>query len=775
MSKIIKTLLASSSALLLLACSVGGGGEATSEPSSDSLSENGSEGASSSASSEESSRWSEDQKMLLENYAGEVLPCPAGFQGEITFDVAYDEASDSAYLQILCAAKTFSIASYYETLEKSGWEAIRDYTGGAAQSDSKGNVYYELTKIDGGFGYDITYFHYASEDESYDVVQCYNDFDTELDARASWTEEEKAKFASATTEVPPFLKLGKRNAVVSDGASKAYCFDMLAKDLSKENAEILRSNGYELDEETSESHGSYVLLKTLGDGSTIYASTYYYSGNYVTFSYGPKIYESSSWLSELTSEFEKKTGYSIPRFQASKYYGYVKDGITTLYCYTDDFYIDTSYEAALLKSGIIYDNTQKFYADWAETYYVRPFTYFDGDGNTVFGVDFASITTPYDTIESGWPSEKISKFLADNSISGVVPEFDFSSLSPYLTCHSSVTNYQEAYEEALSEIQADPSSYGLDPSEEGQIEAKARSLAKESTVYTIRIYDPEVRIDDTCTEFKVNDAFFALCKKAGMTRVPSSVYDIAMEDAEGGLTIGIDLNHQEVTIISITYGSKQTHEPVFRFDEESVILTPGSVYSLRYTCEGYPYEVAFASDSEKVQVDSKGRATVAFDAPVGLRATITASMDIPGEGKKTISCQIVVAANYTDETAIKAVAGAYNGRFSLSEDDTSAATPKQTTISDAEEGTVTSYWSFCAYPSLSSLAEAKALVTESLIPEGFASSGGWEEGQYEDGTANQTILYSIQTADFDTITILFALSLDPLDQSIQLKVVAALS
>ena len=756
--------------LLLVSCAP------SSENSSSSLipdSSSESENSSSEATSEDYSSWTEDQKMLLKNYADDVLPYPSGFKGEVTFDVAYDEASDSTYLQILCEAEEFGIASYYESLVKDGWSAIKDYNGNAEQSDSKGNAYYELTKIDGDFGYVITYFHYVGDEISYDVIQCYNDFDTELDARTSWTEEEKAKFKSATTDVPPFMKLGERNAVVSDGSSYAYCLDMLAKDLSEENAEILMANGYTLDEETSKSHGNYVLVKTLEDGSTIYASTYYYSGNYVTFSYGPKIYESSSWLSELTSEFETKTGYSIPHFEANKYYGYVKDGVTTIYCYTENFYIDTQYETALLKSGIIYDNTQNFYADWAETYYVEPFSYFDSDGNTVFGVNFAYIDTPYDTIENGWPSEKINKFLEDNSISGTVPEFDFTSLSPYATCHTSVSNYADAYAKAYAEVKASPSSYFIEDTEEAIVE-KATSIAKTNTTYTIRIYDPEIRIDDMYTEFKVNDAIFDLCKKAGMSRVDSNLYDIAMEDENGLITIGIDLNHQEVTIINITYGSSQSHEPVFRFDEESVTLTPGSIYSLRYTCEGYPYDVTFSSDNDKVKVDSKGRVTVDDDAEDGTTATITASMEIPDEGTKSITCKIVIAKNYTDETAIKAVASLYNDYYSYGAEDSNAANPKQTTESDADEGTTTSYWSFYAYPSFSTLSEAKSFVMDHLIPSGFLATGDWEKGTYDDGTSNCSIAYSMSDSDYNKITLVFVLSFDQIDGSLILKVISAM-
>ncbi len=764
-------LLTLSLPLLLISCAPASEDSASvslssSEPSASSSTE---------STSEDYSKWTEDQKILMKNYADGVLPYPSGFKGEVTFDVATDEASDSVFLQILCKAEEFGIASYYESLVKDGWSVIRDYNGNPEQSDSKGNVYYELTKIDGEFGYVITYFHYVGESTSYDVIQCYNDFDTELDSRTSWTEEEKAKFKAATTEVPPFMKLGERNAVVSDGSSYAYCLDMLAKDLSKENAEILMNNGYVLDEETSKSHGNYVLVKTFEDGSTIYASTYYYSGNYVTFSYGPKIYESSSWLSELTSEFEAKTGYSVPHFEANKYYGYVKDGITTIYCYTENFYIETQYEKALLQSGIIYDNTQNFYADWAETYYVEPFSYFDNDGNTVFGINFASIDSPYDTIETGWPKDKINKFLEDNSISGKVPEFDFSSLSPYATCHTSVSNYEEAYAEAYAAVKANPSSYYVDPDDEEAIVEKAKSLAKANTAYTIRIYDPEVRIDDMYTEFKVNDAFFDLCKKAGMTRVESSVYDIAMEDENGLITIGIDLNHQEVTIINITYGSSQSHDPVFRFDEESVTLTPGSIYSLRYTCEGYPYDVTFSSDNSKVSVDSKGRVTIAEDAEDGTVAIITASMEIPNEGTKSITCKILVAKNYTDETAIKAVASLYNDYYSFGADDAQAAKPTQTIDSDVDEGTVTSYWSFFAYPSFKTISDAKSFVMDHLIPSGFLATEDWPQGSFEDGTTNYSIAYSMSDSDYNGITLVFVLFYDPIDGSLILKVVSAMN
>ena len=764
-------LLALALPLLLASC-----GPASENSSSASASSSESADSSSAPnSSEDYSKWTDEQKLLMKNYADDVLPYPSGFHGEVTFEVTHDEASDSVFLQILCQADEFGIASYYESLVKDGWSLIRDYNGKAEQSDSKGNAYYELTKIAGDFGYVITYFHYATQDNSYDVIQCYNDFDTKLDGRTSWTEEEEAKFKAAITDVPPFMKLGERNAVMSDGSSYAYCLDMLAKDLSKENAEILIGNGYALDEETSKSHGNYVLVKTFEDGSTIYASTYYYSGNYVTFSYGPKVYESSSWLSELTSEFETKTGYSIPHFDANKYYGYVKDGVTTIYCYTDNFYIDTQYERALLESGIIYDNSQKFYADWAETYYVEPFSYFDGDGNTIYGIRFAYIDSPYDTIETGWPKEKISKFLEDNSISGEVPEFDFSSLSPYLTCHTSVSNYEEAYAEAYAKVKASPSSYSIDSDDEEAIVSKAKSLAKANTAYTIRIYDPEVRIDETYTEFKVNEAFFELCKKAGMTRVKSDVYDIAMEDAGGLITIGIDLNHQEVTIINITYGSNQSHDPVFRFDEESVTLTPGSTYSLRYTCEGYPYDVAFSSDNDKVTVDSKGRVTIADDAEEGISATITASMEIPDEGTKSITCKIVVAKNYTDQTAIQAVASLYNDYYSYGAGDAQAAKPKQTIESDVDEGTVISYWSFYAYPSFATLSDAKSFVEDKLIPPGFLATADWVKGAFEDGTANYSIAYSMSDSNYNKITLVFTLSYDQIDGSLALKVVSAMN
>ncbi len=757
---------------LLISCGDDKGDPSSSTPS-DSISD--SENPSTEDSSEDYSKWSEDQKMLLENYAGAILPYPSGFANEVSFEVITDEASASTYLQILAKSEKFSIASYYESLLKSEWSLIRDYNGKAEQSDAKGNAYYELVKIDDGFGYLLTYFHYEGEKESYDVIQCYNDFDTELDNRTSWTEEEQEKYRSALTEVPPFMKLGERNAVVSDGTSRVYCLDMLSKDLSKENAAILVENGYVLDTETSASHGNFVLVKTFEDGSTIYASTYYYSGNYVTFSYGPKIYESSSWLSELTASFEEKTGYQIPQFEANKYYGYVKDGVTRIYCYTDNFYIDTQYERALLQSGIIYDNTQGFYADWAETYYLKPFTYFDADGNTVFGVDFSLLEAPYDTIENSWPSDKIQEFLKENSISGSVPEFDFSSLSPHSTCHTSVTNYSTAYEEAYAKVKASPSSYGLKEDDEDGIKEAAEQIARQNTVYTIRIYDPEVRIDETKTEFKVNEAFFALCKKEGMSRVSSNLYDIAMEDEEGRIAIGIDLNHQEVTIISITYGSNQSHDPIFRFDEESLTLNPGSVYKLRYTCEGYPYEVKFSSSNSKVKVDSEGMVTVDTDAEPGSEATITASMEIPSEGTLSITCKILIAENYTDESAIKAVAKKYNDHFSLSEGNVKYASPEHVSESDVEEGTVISYWNFDISTSLASIAEAQGFIETSLIPAGFLATGKWEEGQFEDGTANQTILYSTQNANFDTITLFYSLYLDSSDNSVHLKVISTIS
>ncbi len=126
-------LLVLSLPLLLISCAPASEDSASvslssSEPSASSSTE---------STSEDYSKWTEDQKILMKNYADGVLPYPSGFKGEVTFDVATDEASDSVFLQIFCKAEEFGIASYYESLVKDGWSVIRDYNGNPEQSDSK--------------------------------------------------------------------------------------------------------------------------------------------------------------------------------------------------------------------------------------------------------------------------------------------------------------------------------------------------------------------------------------------------------------------------------------------------------------------------------------------------------------------------------------------------------------------------------------------------------------------------------------------------------------
>ena len=64
-----------------------------------------------------------------------------------------------------------------------------------------------------------------------------------------------------------------------------YAYDTLAKDLSKENAEILKNDGYVLNEALSKDKGSYVLEKKVSDSETIIASLFYSGGNIATFAY----------------------------------------------------------------------------------------------------------------------------------------------------------------------------------------------------------------------------------------------------------------------------------------------------------------------------------------------------------------------------------------------------------------------------------------------------------------------------------------------------------
>ena len=764
MKSVNKLLILSSSALLLTSCNPvapDGDSKVSSETSSNQ------DSSASESESEDRGEWTSEQEETIFSYCGEVLPFPLGFDYDVTAEIVVDD-NNVPFLQITNSTAGFAIADYYKDLEKEGWSAIRDYNGNIEQATSTSEQTYELTKISDGVGYDLTYYFYSEgdtlDDAKYNVIQVYNSFDYQLDGKTSWTEEEKSFFYASLLDVPPLLKLGSANRVGSSGNDYVYCYDVLAQDLTKENVKILQEGGYALDEGMSKSRGSYILKKEVEGGASIFASLYFQSGNIITFTYEAKKEVSASWPKEFVSSFETKTGFTIPEFKADVYYTYKKGDVYTLYGTSSDTSIPGSFDIAMDNTSAVYDMEKNWYTDWAETFYIQTKTGYI-NSQFAFSISFALISS-YDEIVEGWPNSEISSFLSSSGISVSCPVLDFTPYSDYSTCRVSSQGYADMYAKCLAIVKGDPANYvgKKDPAEE-EIEACARKLAKERTWMKIKVHDPLVKEGDS-TAFKANEYLINALKKAGWAKVDSEE-GAGYEDPTGSLLIVVSLS-KDVSVVKLTYGSGKTHTPIFSFDEANVELTAGSSYYLQYTIDMLPYEVSFSSDNEKVTVSKDGLVKVASDAYPGTVATITASIDIPNEGKKTITCTITILGKYTAKGAIEEVASKYNAHYSLSSTDEGAA--KVVTNGDD----FVYYTINAALTDISTIKDAKSFVKSTLVPDGF-TGGEWNEGQLPDeqgGYATNAITYTLYDRDtYTTINLIFAIYKDS-EGTLNIKVTA---
>ena len=765
MNNVKKLLILSSSALLLMGCNPASpNGESQSSSSEISSSQE----ESSVSESEDRGEWTNEQAETIFSYCGEVLPFPLGFDYDITVEIVVDD-NNVPFLQIANTTADFTIGDYYKDLEKAGWSGIRDYNGNIEQSTSTSDQSYELTKISDCVGYDLTYYFYSEgdtfDDPKYNVIQVYNAFDYQLDSKTSWTDEEKGVFYAALLDVPPLLKLGSANRIGSSGNDYVYCYDVLAQDLTKENVKILQDDGYVLDEEMSKSRGSCILKKDAGDGASIYASLYFQSGNIITFTYEAKKEASAIWPKEFVSAFETKTGFTIPEFKADVYYAYKKGDVYTLYGTTSDTSVPGTFDIAMDSTSAVYDMEKGWYTDWAETYYIQTNTGYV-NSQFAFSISFASLT-PYDKIVTNWPSSEISSFLSESGISATCPTLDFVSYSDYSSCRVSSQSHADMYAKCLAIIKSDPENYvGKENPTEEEIEATADKMAKERTWMKIKIHDPAVDVEGVAT-FKANDYLIEALRKAGWARVDNEE-GAAYEDPTGSLLVIVSLS-KGVSIVKLTYGSGKTHTPTFSFDEENVDLTAGSSYYLQYTLDMLPYEISFSSDNDKITVDSDGLVKVASDAYTGTVATITASIDIPGEGKKTITCTITVLGAYTSKSAIQEVATRYNEYYKLSSSDKSAA--KVVTVGDD----FVYYTINAALSDITTIKEAKSFVTSTLVPSDFTASGSWSEGQLPDeqgGYTTNVITYSLYDRESgSTVNLIFAIYKDS-EGTLNIKITA---
>ncbi len=718
MNKGNKLLLAISSAFLLVSCSNDNSSSVTEDAtsSSETISED----------------WSEDDKILIQKYCGEVLPYPSGLlNGEVSVDEINDESTNTSFLQIRDTASSFSLQDYYIALENSGWNGVRNYNDDIAQKDASGSIYYELTKIDetNKIGYIISYsFYQGSETEaSCNYIQCYNDFDALENPDSDWSDDEKDGFITFVTDVVPFIKFGKNYVSQAIDANSIALLDNYAKNIIPDYVALLKNNGYVYSKSYSEENNCYFLMKQFSDGGIITASLYYFSGNRAYFSYYPNQKTSTTWPSSFIDEYTKELGITLPSFEADdieQYIYYKKNGNAYILAKTKDENIEGNYTSKLTELGLFAESYTS-YSNWDETLDVFARGIYDSYNNQIgFGI-VVSLTEPTRKFSSSWPSDAISSFLKSADVSINPPTF--TSLSSSKELKYEVIDYNE---ELIDEKIAYIKEYGkyyypdIDLTDEKAVRVKAIELAKEDSGVYIYVYDPEILKDE-------NDESSGYCKfyEDFSNFMVSNAYhkgvndqdELTFEDATGAVALTLTYSSKnKVSKVHVYLGSEEEHEPVFEFTSSVQKYKIGESRALSYEVDMLPYAITFSSsDTSIATVDDKGIVTVSESANVNDEVTITASMQVPGETiKREITCLVKVISNvdYTFESAIKAVADTYNKLNNLSEGDDGYATYHESTR-DFDEGFHLYYLKINL--GSKTVDETKSYVTDNLVPDGF--------------------------------------------------------
>ena len=704
-------------------CASGTSSSASSSSESTSSNAPSSSSSSSSSSSEvidgHFDMWTDTQKALMEKYCGEVLPYPVGLVDE-NLKVEEITNDDYSYLQISDTSSSFTLKDYYKSVESFGWNTIKGYNGEAAQLNGE-TEYYEITKKASvrNKGYELIYFHAEEEKDEEgnvtstagNILRCHNDLVSFESADTEYSEDNLTDMQYATTTTSlPFLKMGGQNQIGITDANTFVVIDYYVYDYSKDNVDILIDNGFTLDDELSKEYNSYILHKTLEDGSTIDAQIYYFQGNNAYFTYSPNTYEGEAWPSDLVAQIKAKTGVEVPQFEIAeggKYYAYEKNG---------EYYIYT----LSLKDGYDYEyygevELQNPALTWNEKI---SFSYMFLSNDDYENVGYlVSITTSeaQSTFVTSWPTDLISSTITDvlkvNDIT--LPTFNEDFL-PHKEMNIKYTlkgqdYYEKYYLAYLEDITSFPEDYNLsEDATEEQIEAKAKELALLEMGLSLSVYDENGAF---------YNAYAETFRSLGWYENYTYEDDLYFEDPTGALMVTFTMtqdpnwDYAGKTTVTFSIGSGEVHTPEFYFESEEVSVGIGYNSTLTVYKSMLPYEVTYSSSDEtgNITVDEEGKVSVKEGTPEGTTATITATISIPGEEPLTTSCEVtaITLKGYTSEKTSEAIkdlldgAGyAYNASEKVNEWDET-----QYNI-DVNLGSAT-------------VEEAKGFVTEALIPEDF--------------------------------------------------------
>lgn len=683
--------------------------------------------------------WTEEQQTLMQKYCGEVLPYPVGLVSsnvvveEIT--TTDDSGNDYSYLQIYDDSSSFTLKEYYKLTEKFGWNTIKSYSGSAIQLNS-GVEYCEVTKKAStrNKGYDLIYF-FAEEEKNDDgevistsgnILRCYNDSCSFETADSEYDDEalESMQYALTTTSLP-FIKMGGRNSMGLTDSDTFAVIDYYVEDLTLENVKILTDNGFVIDETNSKKYDMYILSKTLDDGAIITAQIYFFQGNNTYFSYTPNYYVGTSWPTSLTNEIKSNTGVEIPQFPVATdgtYYAYKKNGTYYIFTYS----LDSEYDY----DEYNYTQLQDPSFTWNEKLSLQCGYYTDDDYEIIGFIVQIEVSSEASskTFVSSWPTDEISKFMSETlKVSGVtLPSLETLPV-PSMEVKYEVKGedyYKQVYEEYIEYITSWPEEYGLDEdATEEQIEEKAASLAREQMGISIYVFDQNKQAFDAYSNALYNLGWY-------------STYDnddnLTYEDPTGAIAVTFTatsdptFDEKGSTVITIHPGSGNTHEAEFYFDydqESGVEVGIGYDKDLTLVKNMLPYDVTYSSDTDGVSVDENGKVTIDESVTEGTEATITASINVPGESEpRTTTCKVVAVAleGYTDSTSADNLKGlieavGYTAKMEEVTDD--FGDTKYVVKADLGE---------------ISLEEAEAKVTSSFILSGF-------EGLKEENEDGETV------------------------------------
>ena len=310
-------------------------------------------------------RWGAKLCALMKQYCGGVLPYPEGMLGEeVWFEEVTEENGEAKFLRIYDESSKFTLGEYYAVLEEQGWSETVGYNEEIGRTVDS-NPYYELNKMAGDKGYNLSYTFQAEEGDipSGNVIYCRNHGTTKLTSATDWTEEEKEKITLATTISLPFMAFGDGYEVIRDDEDTVTIRDHSTVDLCEEYGDALEEAGFTINTMLSQLYDFCVCILDTEE-KIVSAGLSYNDGNIFKIDFAARPSKSEDWPKAALNDIESVCGIDIPVFTAkdiTQYYYYEKNKKVYIYAETSvDIEKSTDYFTKLQKAGFANDGSYHF-------------------------------------------------------------------------------------------------------------------------------------------------------------------------------------------------------------------------------------------------------------------------------------------------------------------------------------------------------------------------------------------------------------------------------